>query len=267
METKEILTEIRDGVGWITLNRPEVLNAFTDPMRESLLGALEQFSDAPEVRCVVITGAGRAFCAGGDVASMAKLQDENETEIIERRMVVGGQVVQLLRRMRQPIIAAVNGPAAGAGANLALACDIRLGSDKAVLSESFVKIGLVPDWGGFYFLPQLVGTAKALELMMSGDRLGAQDAKEWGLFNHVFAPETFHEAVRQYAEKIAQGPLETLSQIKAGVYLGATESLEQALAFEHRTQKGLFLSADAREGMKAFLDKRVPQFNASASND
>ena len=264
MSENQVLTEIIDHVGILTLNRPDVMNAFSDTMRGQLLGQLEQFSTDRDVRCVVITGAGRAFCAGGDIASMAKLQDENTTAVVEQRMVLGSQVVQLLRRMPQPVIAAVNGAAAGAGANLALSCDFRLGSDKALFSESFVKIGLVPDWGGFFFLSRLVGTAKAMELMMTGDRIKSEEALRLGLLNHIYPLESFREETLDFARKLATGPVETLARIKEGVYLGATASLEQALAYEYRAQKAAFLSDDAREGMRAFLDKRAPEFGKNS---
>lgn len=260
MSENQVRTTLIDHIGILTLNRPEVMNAFSDTMRAQLLNQLEQFATDRGVRCVIITGAGRAFCAGGDIASMAKLQDDHTTQVVEQRMVLGSQVVQLLRRMPQPIIAAVNGAAAGAGANLALSCDFRLGSDKALFSESFVKIGLVPDWGGFFFLSRLVGTAKAMELMMTGDRIRAAEALRLGLLNQVYPLESFWEDTLNFARKLATGPAETLARIKEGVYLGATASLEQALAYEYRAQKAAFLSDDAREGMRAFLDKRQPEF-------
>ena len=267
MSEDQVLTTLSDHIGILTLNRPEVMNAFSDTMRAQLLAQLERFATDRSVRCIIITGAGRAFCAGGDIASMAKLQDANSTEVVEQRMALGSQVVQLLRRMPQPVIAAVNGAAAGAGANLALSCDFRLGSDKALFSESFVKIGLVPDWGGFFFLSRLVGTAKALELMMTGDRVRAAEALRLGLLNQVYPLESFWEDTLNFARTLATGPAETLARIKEGVYLGASASLEQALAYEYRAQKAAFLSDDAREGMRAFLDKRAPEFGESSGKN
>lgn len=260
----QVLTEVVDHVAVLTLNRPEVLNAFSDTMRGQLLGQLERVSSDARVGCVVITGAGKAFCAGGDIASMVTLQDQNSTAVLEQRMTLGSQVVQLVRRMPQPVIAAVNGAAAGAGANLALGCDLRLGSERALFAESFVRIGLVPDWGGFFFLPRLVGTAKALELMLTGDRITAEEALRLGLLNQVYPADRFWEDVLAFARRLAAGPTQSLAGIKAGVYLGATTSLEESLAYEHRAQKAAFLSDDAREGMRAFLDKRPPQFGKSS---
>ncbi len=262
MSDEIILTEVRDHVATITLNRPDVMNAFSDPMRTRLFELLEGFADDDEVRCIVITGAGKAFSAGGDIASMADLQARNDTSVIESRIIVGGRVVRQLRQMPKPVIAAVNGAAAGGGMNLALACDIRLGSEKALFAESFVKIGLVPDWGGFAFLTKLVGTAKAMELMMTGDRIQAAEALRLGLLNRLIPVDDFEAEVRDFTTRLAAGPSGALAEIKRGVYLGAEASLAEALAFEQETQPRLFLSDDAREGMRAFLEKRPPAFGS-----
>ncbi|MEW6298765.1 MAG: enoyl-CoA hydratase-related protein [Thermodesulfobacteriota bacterium] len=153
-----------------------------------------------------------------------------------------------------------NGAAAGAGMNLALVCDVRLGSDQARFAESFVKIGLVPDWGGFYFLTRLVGTSKALELMMTGDLIDAEEALRLGMLNRVFAHTAFHAEALHFVRKLATGPAETLARIKRGVYLGAVGTLEEVLAYERDAQTAVFLSADAKEGTRAFLEKRPPLF-------
>ena len=260
MSDQAIICTANDGVAYITLNRPAQMNAFTDEMRDDLLQELERLSNDAEVRCIVIGGAGKAFCAGGDIASMAGLQERDDTTVLERRMMTGGQVVELLRRMPQPVIAAVDGPAAGGGMNLALACDLRIGSDRALFAESFVKIGLAPDWGGFSFLTSLVGTAKAMELMLTGDRVPADEALRLGLLNKVVPLESFDREVDALSSRLANGPAEALAAIKRGVYTGAQSSLSDALAFEFRAQRALFLSDDAREGMRAFLQKRPPEF-------
>jgi len=257
----QILTNTDDkGVATITLNRPEAMNAFEDGMRETLLERLESFSTDPAVRCIVITGAGKAFCAGGDIISMAALQDNNDTSVVEERMSLAARVIQTIKEMRQPVIASVNGAAAGGGMNLALACDMRLASDRAIFAESFVKIGLIPDWGGFSLLPQLIGTAKAMELMMLGDRIDADTALRLGLLNHVYPHDEFVDSVSTFAQRLATGPSETLARIKEGVYLGARTSLADGLAYEYRTQRQMFLSENAREGMRAFIEKRAPVF-------
>lgn len=260
MSEPQILSIVSDGVGKIILNRPEAMNAFSDGMREGLLAALSDYGERDDVRCVVITGAGRAFCAGGDITSMAVLQDENDASVIESRIATSGKILARMRSMPQPIIAAINGPAAGAGMNLALACDMRLASTSAIFAESFVKIGLVPDWGGFGLLPQVVGTAKAMELMMLGDRIDAEEAFRLGVVNKVIPADQFADEVQSLAVRLASAPRRTLAAIKSGVYLGVRGTAEDVLAYESETQTELFLSADAREGMRAFLEKRRPTF-------
>ena len=260
MSQSQILYEITDRVGTLTLNRPEVMNAFGGTMREDLLQMLRQAEADKNVRCVVITGAGRAFCAGGDIASMAEMQAKNEASVIPQRMKVGGQVVNLIRSMAKPVIAAVNGAAAGAGVNLALACDMRFAAQSAHFSESFVKIALVPDWGGTYLLTQLVGTAKAMELMMSGNRIDAAEALRIGIVNRVIPDDTFREDVIIFARQLASGPANTLAHIKRATYIGATGTLSDALKYEEQAQESVFLSDDAREGIRAFLEKRTAKF-------
>ena len=263
MEAAELICDVEGGIATITFNRPEVMNAFSDEMRGALHQHLESIAGDPAVRCVVLTGAGNAFCAGGDVASMVQLQAENNTEVVEERMQVGSQVMQLIRRLPQPVVAAVNGAAAGGGLNLALGCDLRLASEDAIFSQAFVKIGLVPDWGGFHFLTQLVGTAKALELMMTGDRIDAHQALALGLVNQGYGRDEFRDRARTFAERLAAGPAEAIARIKEGVYVGAERSLAEALSFEYRAQRSLFLGEDAREGMQAFVEKRRPKFGGS----
>ena len=260
MNTSHILFDIAEHIATITLNRPDVMNALGGTMREDLLARLEQAEQDSVVRCVIITGVGNAFCAGGDIANMAEMQSRNDASVLKQRMTLGGKVVQFIRQMSKPVIAAINGAAAGAGMNLALACDMRYGSDRARFAQSFVKIGLVPDWGGHYLLTQLVGTSRALELIMTGDRIDAEEAFRLGIINRIFPHDTLQEEVRNFARRLADGPAKTLAQIKRGVYLGATGTLAETLAHEEQAQSSVFLSDDAKEGMKAFLEKRPPQF-------
>ena len=255
-----VLASREGGVLTLALNRPEVMNAFGGTMREDLRDALATAATDPSIRCVIITGTGKAFCAGGDVASMAQLQDAGDTDEIGRRMTVAAEVIRLIREMPKPVIAAVNGAAAGAGMNLALACDWRYASESARFAESFIKIGLVPDWGGHYLLTQLVGPARAMELIMSGERLGAAEALHLGIVNAVFADDEFTAAVQMRAQAFATAPAEALAAIKRGVQRAAAGTLEDSLAWESRTQRALFLGADAREGMRAFLEKRPASF-------
>jgi 2-(1,2-epoxy-1,2-dihydrophenyl)acetyl-CoA isomerase len=258
--TDEIQCAVQDEVATITLNRPEVMNAFSDDMRGALYDNLVSLGTRDDVGCIVITGSGKAFCAGGDIASMVALQDADDISVINRRIAESGRVMRQLRETRQPVLAAINGAAAGAGINLALACDMRLASSAAIFSESFVKIGLVPDWGGFQSLTRLVGTAKAMELMMTGDRFDAGEADRLGLLNRVIPAEDFTVEVEAFARRLANGPRAALEVIKRGVYLGETGSAEAVLDFEEREQAALFLSDDAREGMRAFMEKRPAAF-------
>ncbi len=260
MTDSQVLFDVTDHVATITLNRPEAMNALAGDMRTVILRQLESFAKDPGVRCVVITGTGKAFCAGGDIAAMADWQENNDPSVIEGLLGTVEAVVTLLRTMPKPVIAAVNGPAAGGGMNMALACDIRLGCEKSLFSESFVKIGLIPDWGGFDTLTALVGGAKAMELMMLGDRIKAEEAYRLGLLNQLYPMETFREDVQAFALRLASGPPQALAAIKRGVHAAANASLREVLDFEHRNQVELILSDDAREGMRAFLEKRPPKF-------
>ena len=262
MNSPQILFDVTDHVATITLNRPEAMNALAGDMRETMLQRLEDCAGDPAVRCVVITGAGKAFCAGGDIAAMAKWQDNNDGSVLVGRLDVVEKIVHLLRSMPQPVIAAVNGPAAGGGMNMALGCDIRLGCEKTLFSESFVKIGLIPDWGGFASLTHLVGAAKAMELMMTGDRIRAEEAFRLGLLNRIFPMESYRDEVQAFAQQLASGPPQALAAIKKGVYFATQASLDDVLDFEHQNQAALILSDDSREGMRAFLEKRPPKFGA-----
>lgn len=260
MASPQVLYEVVDRVGIITLNRPEALNALSGTMREEMLQALQRAENDPTVGCVMLTGAGRAFCAGGDIAAMVEEQQQNDTATIKARLLIAGRVIQQIRGMAKVVIAAVNGAAAGAGMNLALACDIRWGSDTARFAQSFVKIGLMPDWAGIYFLTRLVGTSRAMELMMTGEAITAEEALRLGIINRIVSQPALCEEVLNLARRLAAGPAMTLAHIKRGVYVGGTGNLEEALEYEQQSQLEIFLSADAREGTRAFLEKRPPVF-------
>ena len=263
MTAQQILFDVTNHVATITLNRPEAMNALAGDMREVILGHLETCAAVPDVRCIVITGAGRAFCAGGDIAAMAAKQDIGDISEMGGTLVTVEAVVTLLRGIPKPVIAAVNGAAAGGGMNMALACDIRLGCEKTLFSESFVKIGLIPDWAGFGSLTELVGAAKAMELMMTGERIRAEEAHRLGLLNQLYPMDTFRDDVQAFAKTLASGPPQALAAIKRGVYAAANASLAEVLAFERKNQLELILSDDSREGMRAFLEKRAPKFGSS----
>ena len=260
MSDQQVLYTRANRVATITLNRPQVMNALGGTMREDVFDYLRAAEQDATVGVVVITGAGEAFCAGGDIAAMVELQARDDVAPIGDRIALAGAVIEFMRGMGKPVIAAVNGMAAGGGMNLALACDIRYGSEHARFSQSFVKIGLVPDWGGHYLLTRLVGTSHAMELMMTGERIDAEQACRLGIINQVFAAASFMDDVRARAQRLAEGPAAALAAIKRGVYLGAEATLTATLAYEQQTQTRLFLAADAREGMRAFLDKRKPRF-------
>ncbi len=260
MNAPQILFDVSNHVATVTLNRPEAMNALAGDMRQILLQGLEGYATDPNVRCVVITGAGKAFCAGGDIVAMAEWQENSDAGAMEATLGAAEKVVTLLRTMAKPVIAAVNGPAAGGGMNMALACDMRLGCEKTLFAQSFVKIGLIPDWGGFGSLTRLVGAAKAMELMMTGDRIHAEDALRLGLLNQIFPLASYREQVQAFAQRLASGPPQALAAIKKGVYFAANASLDEVLEFEHQNQTALILSDDAREGMRAFLEKRPPVF-------
>jgi 2-(1,2-epoxy-1,2-dihydrophenyl)acetyl-CoA isomerase len=261
MQRPQVHYEVSERIGTITLDRPEAMNAFGGTMREDLLAHLKRASADPSVRCVVITGTGKAFSAGGDIASMTELQARNDISVIQQRMQIGSEVIACIRSAPKAVVAAINGAAAGAGLNLALACDMRLAAASARFAASFVKIGLVPDWGGTWLLTRLVGTAKAMELMMSGDRFEADEALRLGLVNQVYPDASFRQEVQAFAVRLAAGPAATLAAIKRAAHAGATGTLEESLGLEAETQCALFLSDDAREGMRAFVEKRSPKFS------
>lgn len=260
MPEADILYAVEHAVATITFNRPERRNAFGDATRDELLGLLREAAADEHVGCIVITGQGKAFAAGGDIHSMRAQQVNDDASVIDARIAVANEVVRCIRALAKPVIAAVNGAAAGGGMNLALACDIRYAAEAAVFSESFVKIGLIPDWGGHYLLTRIVGTSQALELMMLGERIDAATALRLGIVNAVFPDASFRADVAARARALAAGPREALAAIKRGVLGSETGTLEDALAFERAEQVKLFLSDDAREGMRAFIDKRAPVF-------
>ncbi len=248
------------GTVTITLNRPEKLNAFVGHMRRDLAEALEQAGSDRGVRVVVITGAGRAFCAGGDVAFMADLIERQETEEFSRLLGSARRVVTSIRQMTKPVIAAVNGPASGAGCNLALACDLRIASTGATFSQSFVKLGLHPDWGGTYFLPHLITPNKACELFFLGEVIGAEEALRLGIVNWVVAPEELETATHELVERLREAPPISVAAAKHAVYLSQHTELEEMLRYETEAQLRCFESQDGREGVRAFLEKRAPRF-------
>ena len=249
-----------DGIVTITLNRPDKLNAFIGHMRRDLAEALEHAGSDRSVRVVVVTGAGRAFCAGGDVAFMAELMQRRDAEEFSRILGAGRRVILAIRQMTKPVIASINGPASGAGCNLALACDLRIAANTATFSQSFAKVGLHPDWGGTYFLPRLVTPNKACELFFLGDSIDANEAARLGIVNQVVAPEELENTTMQLAQRLRAAPPIALAAAKQAVYLSQGAELEEMLRYETEAQLRCFDSEDGHEGVHAFLEKREPRF-------
>ena len=257
---EHILVTETEGIVTITLNRPDKLNAFIGHMRRDLAEALEHAGSDRGVRVVIITGAGRAFCAGGDVKFMAELMQRRDSEEFARILGAGRRVITAIRHMTKPVIAAVNGPASGAGANLAFACDLRIASSTATFSQSFVKVGLIPDWGGTFFLPRLVTPNKACELFFLGESIDAAEALHLSIVNQVVAPEELESAAMQVAERLRAAPPIALAAAKQAVYSSEAADLEEMLRYETEAQLRCFESEDGHEGVHAFLEKRDPHF-------
>ena len=249
-----------EGILTITLNRPESLNAFIGHMRRDLAEALEHAGSDRNVRVVIITGAGRAFCAGGDIAFMAELMQRQDAEEFSRILGAGRRVILAIRQMTKPVIASINGPASGAGCNLALACDLRIAANTATFSQSFAKVGLHPDWGGTYFLPRLVTPNKACEMFFLGETIDAAEAARLGIVNQVVAPEDLEAATLQLAERLRAAPPIALAAAKHAVYMSQAAELEEMLRYETEAQLRCFESDDGHEGVQAFLEKREPRF-------
>ncbi|MGH9971169.1 MAG: enoyl-CoA hydratase/isomerase family protein [Pyrinomonadaceae bacterium] len=254
----EVVTD--SGVTTITLNRPEKLNAFIGHMRRDLAEALEAAGSDRTIRVVVITGAGRAFCAGGDIGFMSELIERQDTEEFSRLLGAARRVVTTIRQMTKPVIGAINGPASGAGCNLALACDLRIASSTATFSQSFVKVGLHPDWGGTYFLPRLVTPNRACEMFFLGEAINAEEALRLDIVNRVVSPDELEGATRDLVERLREAPSMAIAAAKQAVYLGQSADLEDMLRYETEAQLRCFESHDGREGIRAFLEKRPPRF-------
>ena len=259
MAEPSILYEARQGVARITLNRPEVLNSFTAAMSLSLQQILVEVTRDVSLRAVYLTGAGRAFCAGQDLAE-ATGEDSAITDFSERVRTMYNPLVLALRRMPKPVVCGVNGVAAGAGANLALACDIVIAAEDAAFLQAFVKIGLVPDTGGSWILPRLVGQAQAAALMLLGDKLPAPRAAELGLIYKVCPAAELETTAFGLAAHLATQPTYALSLIKQMLAVSSHNSLEQQLELEAEYQGLAGRSQDYADGVQAFLEKRKPSF-------
>jgi 2-(1,2-epoxy-1,2-dihydrophenyl)acetyl-CoA isomerase len=260
MAYAHILLSIAGGIARLTLNRPERLNSFNDAMHAEVRDALAMLRIDESLRVLLLTGAGRGFCAGQDLGDRAVAPGDPAVDLgasIERNY---RPLVLALRALPLPVVCAVNGVAAGAGANLALACDIVIATRSASFIQAFSRIGLVPDSGGTYFLPRLVGTARAMGLALLGDKLTAAEAEQWGLIWKCVDDEQLAPTVDTLLQHLAQAPTGGLAAIKRAVHASGDNSLEQQLALERDVQRTLGQSADYREGVAAFLEKRPPRF-------
>lgn len=254
----EVLTARDGGVITITLNRPEVYNALNRPLHHALRAALEEAA-ADTVRAVVVTGSGRGFCAGQDLREFSELPGSIGDALEDTYH----PNVRLIRSLDKPVIAAVNGPAAGAGLSLAVACDVRIASDAASFTPGFAGIGLVPDAGGTWFLHRLLGFARAFEWMSSNRRLGAEEALAWGLVAEVVPAASFERRVAEAAATWAALPTRAVAMTKRLFEHAHTASLEEQLALEAELQGAAVQTADFAEGVAAFLEKRPPSFTGA----
>jgi len=255
-----VLVSVENGVLLATLNRPEKLNACTPEMLGLLREAIQRAADEPGIRAVLLTGAGRGFCAGQDLSLRNPAAGAAP---IDLSVSLGSNYNPLIRRMRElpkPIVSAVNGVAAGAGANIALACDIVLAGRSASFVQAFSKIGLVPDSGGTYFLPRLVGSARAMGLALLGERLSAEDAEHWGLIWKTVDDDDLLDEAAELARALAAGPTRGFGLLKKALYASPANTLDAQLDLERDLQREAGVTEDYREGVAAFLQKRAPQF-------
>ena len=258
--TARVLAEREGGVLTLTLNRPERLNAITEDLLDELVAQLDGAAADDGVRAVVITGAGRAFCSGQDLKDAALRGGEGGGLDVRRELREHYHpVIQALRSLPKPVIAAVNGPAAGAGFSLTLACDLRIAAESATFVMAFVRIGLIPDAGSTYFLPRLVGPARAAELMMLGDPVSCERALEIGLVSRIVPDAELLPAARDLAGRLAAGP-RSLGLIKEALNASPANDLEAQLGVEERLQEAASHTQDFFEGVGAFLEKRQPSF-------
>ncbi|MBS1562427.1 MAG: enoyl-CoA hydratase/isomerase family protein [Bacteroidetes bacterium] len=261
MTFETILYTVEHGVGTITLNRPESFNAANEQLTTDLQAALADATTNPDVRCVVLTGAGKAFCSGQDLKDAPKSGSKRDlTDSLHRRY---NPIIRAMRAMPKPIIAGINGVAAGAGLSLALAADIRIMSSSARLVEAFIAIALIPDSGATYFYPRMLGYSRAFEFATLNKPITADEAMHLGMVSMVVAPKAFPAALQAYAKQYAQGPTQSYGFVKHLLQQGMTSTLDEMLEQEAVFQQRAGDSADYREGVTAFLEKRSPTFTGS----
>lgn len=255
-----VLVSVEAGVETVTLNRPDKLNALNPEMHQLLRAALERAADEPAIRAVLLTGAGRGFCTGQD---LAERDVSPGAAPIDLSVSLGSYYNPLVRRMRalpKPIVCAVNGVAAGAGANIALACDLVIAARSASFVQAFSRLGLVPDAGGTYFLPRLIGTARAMGLALLADKLSAEQAEQWGLIWKAVDDERLADEARALAVTLSNGPTKGYGLLKKALHASPGNSLDAQLDLERDLQREAGFSEDYREGVTAFKEKRAPRF-------
>jgi 2-(1,2-epoxy-1,2-dihydrophenyl)acetyl-CoA isomerase len=260
MTHQTILFQIKDGIARLTLNRPERLNSFNTQMHEEMRDALSQVEQDKDVRVLVLSGAGRGFCAGQDLSDQDVLGDSNSVDLGAAIEKYYAPMVLRLHSLKVPVICAVNGVAAGAGANLALACDIVIAKNSASFIQSFCKLGLIPDTGGTYVLPRLVGTARAMGLALLGDKLSAKQAADWGMIWQCVDDADFDNVINKTAEQLTAAPTLGLARTKEAILSSGLRTLEQQLDYERCAMRDLGRTSDCKEGVVAFLEKRAPLF-------
>lgn len=252
-----IISEIKDGVGTIRLNRPNVFNSFNKEMAMACQVALDAFEEDDAVRCIVIIGEGKAFCAGQDLQEVTDPNGPELTSIVKEHY---NPIIERIRNIEKPIVSAVNGVAAGAGANIALACDICIANEHASFIQAFSKIGLIPDSGGTFFLPRLIGFQKASALMMLGDKVSAEDAASMNMIYKVVPADSFEMEVLEIASRLAKMPTRGIGLTKRALNLSMISDLTTQLKVEEELQTIAGKTADYNEGVAAFLEKRKPEF-------
>ena len=253
----EIKIEQREGVSLIIFNRPKVYNSFNKPMAIALQQTLDDCAKDKNVRAIVLKGEGKAFCAGQDLAEVIDPMGPELKSIVGEHY---NPIISRIRSIEKPVIAAVNGVAAGAGANIALACDIVFAKKSASFIQAFSKIGLIPDSGGTYFLPRIIGFQKAMALMMTGDKVSAEEAEEMKMIYKALNDEDFDETVMTFAEKLSKMPTRALGLTKKAVNSSYNNTMQQQLDLEENLQNEAGKTDDFNEGVQAFLDKRIPKF-------
>lgn len=257
MDFKFLKYSVKEGVATLSLNRPEVYNALNDEITYELQDAWKQIAKDDLVRVVVLTGEGKAFCSGQDLKAGAGQEKRSFMDSLHKRY---NPIIKAMRNLPKPIICRLNGVAAGAGCSMALACDMIVAVEEATLIEVFINIGLVPDSGSSYFLPRLIGTAKAFELCTMGSRVKAKEALELGLINRVSSADQLDATVKEYTDYFAKAPTRSIGLIKKMLNKSSTSSLEEMLDYEAYCQETAGATHDYKEGVAAFLEKRKPNF-------